>query len=76
MTQWHTYHLVWQPEYLYTWIDDQPAYFSTDRRDVLPAGPMDLTIQLDWFPEEGATGDGTASLEVDWVAQQTLGEHA
>jgi hypothetical protein len=69
LTQWHTYHLVWQPGYLYTWIDDEPAYFSTDRADVLPPGPMDLTIQLDWFPAEGPTGDGTASLEVDWVAQ-------
>jgi Glycosyl hydrolases family 16 len=72
MTQWHTYHLVWQDSYLYTWIDDEPAYFSTDRLDVLPPGPMDLTIQLDWFPDEGATGDGTASMEVDWIAQHRV----
>jgi hypothetical protein len=69
MTQWHTYHLVWDREYLYTWIDDDPAYFSTDDAGVLPPGEMDLTIQLDWFPEEGP--DGPASMEVDYVRQLT-----
>lgn len=69
MTQWHTYHLVWQDTFLYTWIDDLPTYFSTSRADVLPPGPMDLTIQLDWFPHEGTFGGTTATMEVDYVAQ-------
>jgi hypothetical protein len=69
MTDWHVYHVVWQPEYIYTWVDDQPAYFSTNDRDVIPHGPMDLTIQLDWFPGEGRAGGPTGSMEVDWVKQ-------
>jgi hypothetical protein len=69
MTVWHTYHLVWQNTYLYTWIDDNPAYFSTDDVGVLPTGPMDLTIQLDWFPQEGTAGGATATMEVDSVSQ-------
>lgn len=69
MTGWHVYHLVWQETYLYTWIDDDPAYFSTDRIDVLPTGSMDLAIQLDWFPGEGTAGGGTASMQVDYVRQ-------
>jgi hypothetical protein len=67
MTEWHTYHLIWQPSYLYTWVDDQPAYFSTDVVDVLPPGPMDLCIQLDWFPDEGLAGGDSATMHVDSV---------
>ena len=69
LTAWHVYHLVWQPTYLYTWIDDNPAYFATDDVRVLPPGPMDLALQLDWFPAEGTTGGATASMEVDYVKQ-------
>jgi hypothetical protein len=69
MTQWHTYHVVWQESFLYTWIDDLPTYFSTSRAEILPPGPMDLSIQLDWFPHEGTAGGRTASMEVDYVAQ-------
>ena len=67
MTDWHWYHLVWDPAYLYTWIDDNPAYFSTTDVGVLPPGEMDLTIQLDWFPEEGPSGP--ASMQVAGVRQ-------
>jgi hypothetical protein len=67
MTDWHWYHLVWDPEYLCTWIDDNPAYFSTTDVGVLPAGELDLTIQLDWFPEEGPSGP--ASMQVAGVRQ-------
>jgi hypothetical protein len=69
MTHWHTYHLVWDANYLYSWIDDDPAYFSTDDVGVLPPGEMDLTIQLDWFPDEGPSGQ--ASMQVDAVRQLT-----
>jgi hypothetical protein len=69
MTRWHDYHLVWQEGFLYTWIDDDPSYFATDWAQVLPAGPMDLTIQLDWFPQEGTAGGGGATMEVDYVRQ-------
>jgi hypothetical protein len=69
MTEWHVYHLVWASTYLYTWIDDDPAYFVADEPAVLPPGPMDLAIQLDWFPQEGSRGGSNASMEVDYVRQ-------
>ncbi len=69
MTQWHIYHVVWQAGYIYTWIDDNPTYFSVDDAGVIPTGPMDLTIQLDWFPDEGTAGGPTATMEVDYVKQ-------
>ncbi len=69
MTQWHVYHLVWQKDYIYTWIDDNPAYVTVDDRCVIPQRPMDLTIQLDWFPHESRIGGTTASMQVDYVTQ-------
>lgn len=71
MTQWHVYHLVWQESYIYSWIDDDPAYVQVTEVELLPEGPMDVAIQLDWFPQEGTTGGSTATLEVDYVKQFT-----
>lgn len=69
MTAWHVYHLVWQSTYLYTWIDDNEAYYTVDDVGVLPDGPMDLAIQLDWFPQEGTTGGATGSMQVAVIQQ-------
>jgi hypothetical protein len=49
---------------------DGTEFFSTDRADVQPPGPMAQTVQLDWIPEDGA-GAG-AILEVDWAAMYAL----
>jgi hypothetical protein len=71
VTAWHTYHLAWAPGSLRTWIDDGPPYFQTSDPAVLPDVGMDLAIQLDWFPQEGAAGG--ASMEVDYVRQMPVG---
>lgn len=69
MTQWHVYHLVWREGFLTTWIDDNPAYFTTRDASVLPKGPVDVAVQLDWFPREPRTGPETASMQVDAITQ-------
>jgi licheninase len=69
LTQWHTYHLIWKADVITTWIDDNPAYFTTTRSDLFPPGGADVAIQLDWFPQDGTAGGPTASMQVDYVAQ-------
>lgn len=69
MTAWHVYHLVWRADYIYTWIDDNVAYATVDDLNVIPDGPMDLAIQLDWFPSEGTAGGATASMQVAVIQQ-------
>jgi phosphatidylinositol-3-phosphatase len=68
-TQWHHYAVEWTPDHIIGYVDGE-EFFSTDRLDVQPPGPMAQTVQLDWFPEVG-TGTG-AVLEVDWAAMYTL----
>ena len=68
MTRWHNFAVEWTPDHVTGYLDGEP-YFHTNRRDVLPPGRMNQTIQLDWFP--GPTAGG-ASLEVDWVAMYRL----
>lgn len=69
LTQWHVYHVVWRSGSIVTWIDDAPPYFESTDAAVLPPGSVDVAIQLDWFPREGADGGATASMQVDYVAQ-------
>jgi acid phosphatase len=69
MTQWHYFAVEWTPDHITGYVDGSP-FFHTDRRDVQPPGPMAQTIQLDWFPEQGA--DTGAALEVDWAAMYAL----
>ena len=63
MTRWHNFAVEWTPDHVTGYVDGQ-QFFHTDRRDVLPPGPMNPTVQLDWFP--GATKGG-ATLELEWA---------
>jgi len=64
-TQWHNYAVEWTADHITGYVDGEP-FFHTGRSDVQPPGPMEQTIQLDWFPDQDA-GTG-ATLEVDWAA--------
>src|SRR5690242_4929107 len=68
-TQWHDYAVEWTPDHIVGYVDGE-EFFGTDRADVQPPGPMTQTVQLDWFPQDGA-GAG-AVLEVDWAAMYAL----
>jgi licheninase len=63
MTRWHNFAVEWTPDHITGFIDGQPFAQNT-QREVQPPGPMNQTVQLDWFPD--ATSHG-ATLEVDWA---------
>jgi hypothetical protein len=63
MTRWHNFAVEWTPDHVVGFIDGQPFFHNT-AREAQPPGPMNQTVQLDWFPD--GTGAG-AVLEVDWA---------
>ncbi len=72
-TEWHNWAVEWTPDHIVAYLDGQEWFRTTDR-EVLPPRPMNLTIQLDWFPEQedpADTEDGIqeSTMEVDWVKQ-------
>jgi hypothetical protein len=68
MTEWHNFAVEWTPYHVTGYVDGQ-TFFHTERRDVLPPGPMRQTVQLDWFPDSGR---GDAIIEVDWATMYRL----
>jgi beta-glucanase (GH16 family) len=65
MTQWHTYSVTWTPDYISAAVDDV-EYFRTTDKAAFPPVPMNVCIQLDWFPYADTTS-GSGVMEVDWV---------
>ena len=60
-TQWTAWAVEWTPEHITTYADGE-EWYSTDRSELFPPRPMNMTMQLDWFPPEGggpaASGSG------------------
>jgi beta-glucanase (GH16 family) len=69
-TQWHNWAVEWTPDHIAAFVDGK-QWWSTDKKEALPPGPMHLTIQLDWFPKGGAAVQ-TSHMYVDWVRQYPL----
>jgi licheninase len=71
-TQWHNWAVEWTPEHIVAYLDGK-EWFRTEQADALPPRPMHLTIQLDWFPEQGdedPTNDvENSKMHVDWIRQ-------
>jgi hypothetical protein len=74
MAAWHIYNVVWTSEYMYTWIDDLPAYWQSTDTAKFPKNAVQLCIQLDWFPDETQFPRGAASMQIDWIKQYALSE--
>jgi len=70
-TQWHNWAVEWTPEHIVAYVDGKKWYRTTDT-SVFPPGPMHLTIQLDWFPENRKGDVKTSTMEVDWVKQYPI----
>lgn len=64
-TLWHTYSVIWTPTEI-TGLIDGSKYFSTTDTAKFPKVPMDLCLQLDWFPKEHTT-KGSAIMYVDSI---------
>jgi len=52
ITQWHNYAVEWVDGRITGFIDGEKWFESTDD-DQMPPGDMHLTVQLDYFPDDG-----------------------
>ena len=69
-TQWSAYALEWTPEKITGYVNGEEWYSNTDT-EKFPPRPMNMTMQLDYFPPAG----GPAAMHMDWAkqwAQRTL----
>ncbi|WP_457972868.1 glycoside hydrolase family 16 protein [Arthrobacter sp. D1-17] len=62
--QWHNYAVEWSPTKITGYIDGVKWYEDTTPANIANVS-MHQTIQLDWFPNGGATTP--SHMDVDWV---------
>ncbi|MFJ5697373.1 glycoside hydrolase family 16 protein [Arthrobacter sp. NPDC093139] len=63
-TQWHNYAVEWTPAGITGYVDGVKTFTDTNPAHQ-PSGAMQQTLQLDWFPNGGATAP--SQMQVDWV---------
>ncbi|WP_227878648.1 glycoside hydrolase family 16 protein [Arthrobacter dokdonensis] len=63
-TQWHNYAVEWTPSGITGYIDGVKTFTDTNPAHQ-PGVGMHQTLQLDWFPNGGATSP--SQMQVDWV---------
>ncbi|MFP5072943.1 glycoside hydrolase family 16 protein [Pseudonocardia nantongensis] len=68
-TQWSAYALEWTPEKITAYVDGEEWYTNTET-DQFPPGPMNMTMQLDYFGDAG----GPTAMHMDWAKQWALPE--
>ncbi|MEQ3554076.1 glycoside hydrolase family 16 protein [Pseudonocardia nematodicida] len=68
-TQWSSYALEWTPEKMTAYVDGEEWYSNTDT-DKFPPRPMNMTMQLDYFPPAG----GATAMHMDWASQWAIEE--
>lgn len=68
-TQWHNYAIEWTPDHVALFVDGREWGRTTDKA-VQPPMRMRQTIQLDWFPDDGATT--TTQMQIDWARAYDL----
>lgn len=72
-TQWHNWAVEWTPDHIITYLDGKEWHRTTDTSK-LPPRAMHLTIQLDWFPEDGSSTVKESNMQVDWVKEYPLSQ--
>ncbi|MDN5917794.1 MAG: glycoside hydrolase family 16 protein [Pseudonocardia sp.] len=68
-TKWSAYALEWTPDKITVFVNGK-EWYSTTEKDHLPPGPMNMTMQMDYFPEAG----GPSAMHMDWAHQWALPE--
>ncbi|BBG00547.1 hypothetical protein PSA01_35360 [Pseudonocardia saturnea] len=68
-TQWSAYALEWTPEKMTAYVDGEEWYTNTTT-DHFPPRPMNMTMQLDYFPPAG----GPTAMHMDWASQWAIPE--
>jgi len=73
-TQWTAWAVEWTPEHITTYANGE-EWYSTDRSELFPPRPMNMTMQLDWFPPDGGgPADSGSAMHMDWSHQWALPE--
>jgi beta-glucanase (GH16 family) len=68
-TQWSAYALEWTPDTITAYVNGE-EWYSTSDTEKFPPRPMNMTMQLDYFPPAG----GPAAMHMDWAKQWALPE--
>ncbi|MEV1295866.1 family 16 glycosylhydrolase [Pseudonocardia sp. NPDC049635] len=68
-TEWSAYALEWTPEKMTAYVDGEQWYSNTTT-DHFPPRPMNMTMQLDYFPPAG----GPTAMHMDWASQWAIPE--
>ncbi|WP_344023493.1 glycoside hydrolase family 16 protein [Pseudonocardia kongjuensis] len=68
-TEWSSYALEWTPEKMTAYVDGEEWYTNTNT-DHFPPRPMNMTMQLDYFPPAG----GPTAMHMDWASQWAIPE--
>ena len=66
-TQWTAWALEWTPQKITGYVNGREWYSSTDPSQ-FPPRPMNMTMQLDYFPDAG----GATAMHMDWARQWAL----
>ena len=73
-TRWTAWAVEWTPDHITTYADGE-EWYSTDRSDLFPPRPMNMTMQLDWFPPDGGgPAERGSAMQMDWAHQWALPE--
>ncbi len=77
-TRWSAWALEWTPTRITAFLDGREWFSSTDTGH-FPPRPMNMTMQLDYFPGEGSPagpsdGNGGTAMHMDWAKQWALPE--
>jgi licheninase len=71
-TRWTAWAVEWTPQRITTYRDGE-EWYTTDRADLFPPRPMNVTVQLDWFPPRGGGPASSGSaMHLDWARQWAL----
>jgi hypothetical protein len=71
-TEWTAWAVTWTHDRITTYRNGE-QWYSTARSAVFPPRPMNMTMQLDWFPPDGPADRGSA-MHLDWAHQWALPE--
>ncbi len=73
-TRWTSWAVEWTPQRITTYRDGE-QWYTTTRSDVFPPRPMNMTMQLDWFPPDGGgPAERGSAMHMDWARQWALPE--
>ena len=71
-TRWTAWAVEWTAQRVTTYRDGA-EWYRTDRADLLPPRPMNMTVQLDWFPPPGGgPAPSGSAMHLDWARQWAL----